>query len=54
MNAHLREVNDCLDARGVPLQRVTTDRPLDHVLMEWLRNAARSGATISRKGGMRR
>ncbi len=54
INAHLRAVDACLHARGVPLQRVTTDQPLDHVLMEWLRAAARGGASISRKGGVRR
>ncbi|MGH8018644.1 MAG: DUF58 domain-containing protein [Opitutaceae bacterium] len=54
IQAHFRAVESSLDARGVPLQRVKTDQPLDLVLMEWLRAVSRSRASISRKGGVRR
>jgi uncharacterized protein (DUF58 family) len=52
--AHADAVRRCLDARGVPLQRVTTDQPLDIVLLEWMHQATVRGRTSRSIGRARR
>lgn len=56
MSEHLAKVQSCLDRRGVPLQRVTTDQPLDLVLLQWMHEAAHRARHSGRgtKGGARR
>jgi hypothetical protein len=39
MEGHLADVRRVLDQRGVPLQVIQTDQPLDFALLEWMRRS---------------
>ena len=50
IDAHVRAVARALGDRGIPLQRVTTDRPLDIVLLEWMHQTSSLRAAANRRG----
>lgn len=52
--AHLHAVRAAFDTVGVPLHAVTTDRPFDLTLLEWLRRSQPRGGQARRRSPSRR
>lgn len=50
---HQQSVRQAIEKRGVPLQTVTTDRPFDLVLLEWIRKSGNRDKRTARQPPVR-